>query len=191
MKESSFDTVEVRLASDQSSLEVLRDQKSLSFSEQSWMDLNGELPQCSRGGVCASLAKKSQLTLTAGLPGVSVFSPSPTNVTVMFRSGAGVEVRLREGTMTTTVLLPESFSNATSGLLGRMNGDPADDLTLSSGQVVQNQSNPEEVFSFGASCKKRRLGSFLSVRCEPGLCISRETLLSSRRHRRSILFVHV
>lgn len=87
-----------------------------------------------------------------------MFSPSPTNVTVMFRSGAGVEVRLREGTMTTTVLLPESFWNATTGLLGRLNGDPADDLTLSNGHVVQNQSNPEEVFSFGGSCKKRRLG---------------------------------
>lgn len=46
MKESYFDIVEVRLASDQSSLEVLRDHKSLSFSEQSWMDLNGEFPQC-------------------------------------------------------------------------------------------------------------------------------------------------
>lgn len=45
MKESSFDTVEVRLASDQRSLEVLRDQKPLSFSEQSWMDLNGDFPQ--------------------------------------------------------------------------------------------------------------------------------------------------
>lgn len=78
----------------------------------------------------------------------------------MFGSGAGVEVRLREGTMTTTVLLPESFTNATAGLLGRMNGDPADDLTLTGGHVVQNQSNPEEVFSFGVSCKKRRLGSF-------------------------------
>lgn len=72
----------------------------------------------------------------------------------MFRSGAGVEVRLREGIMTTTVLLPESFKSTTLGLLGRMNGDPTDDLTLNNGQVVQNQSNPEEVFSFGVSCKK-------------------------------------
>lgn len=95
-------------------------------------------------------------------PGVSVFSPTPANVTVMFRSGAGVEVRLREGTMTTTVLLPQSFTNATTGLLGVMNGDPVDDLTLSNGQVVQNQSNPEEIFSFGVSCKKRRLASFFN-----------------------------
>lgn len=159
MKESYFDTVEVRLASDQRSLEVLRDQKSLSFSEQSWMDLNGELPPSSREALCALLANEKPPKPTVALPGVSVFSPAPTNVTVMFRSGAGVEVRLREGTMTASVLLPESFTNATSGLLGRMNGDPADDLTLSNGHVVQNQSNPEEVFSFGVGCKKPRLAS--------------------------------
>lgn len=82
-----------------------------------------------------------------------MFSPVPANVTVMFRSGAGVEARLREGTMTASVLLPESFKNATLGLLGRMNGDPADDLMLGNGFVVQNHSNPEEVFSFGVGCK--------------------------------------
>lgn len=72
----------------------------------------------------------------------------------MLRSGAGVEVRLREGIMTTTVLLPQSFQSATLGLLGKMNGNPADDLTLNNGHVVLNQSNPEEVFSFGVSCKE-------------------------------------
>lgn len=44
MKESSFDIVEVRLAGDQNSLEVLRNSKSLSFSEQSWVDLKGDFP---------------------------------------------------------------------------------------------------------------------------------------------------
>lgn len=86
--------------------------------------------------------------------GVFVFSPSSTNVTVMFPSGAGVEVRLREGTMTTTVLLPEEFKDSTVGLLGKMNGDAGDDLVLSNGELVRNLTNPEELFSFGASCKK-------------------------------------
>lgn len=72
----------------------------------------------------------------------------------MFPSGAGIEVRLREGTMTTTVLLPEEFKDSTLGLLGKMNGDTRDDLVLSNGQLVQNHSNPEELFSFGAGCKK-------------------------------------
>lgn len=101
-----------------------------------------------------------------------MFSPSPTNVTVMFRSGAGVEVRLREGIMTTTVLLPESFKSTTLGLLGRMNGNPADDLTLNNGHVVQNSSNAEEVFSFGVGCKKSvETVNRASVNHLTGLCI--------------------
>ncbi|XP_028273444.1 sushi domain-containing protein 2-like [Parambassis ranga] len=123
MKEELSDVIEVRLDSGHVSLEVLHNQKSLSFTEQSWMDLHG----------------------------VFLFSPSPTNVTVMFSSGAGVEVRLREGTMTTTVLLPEEFKDSTLGLFGMMNGDAKDDLTLSNGQLVRNPNNVEEVFSFGAS----------------------------------------
>lgn len=82
-----------------------------------------------------------------------MFSPIPENVTVMFPTGAGVEVRLREGTMTTTVLLPEEFMNSTVGLLGKMNDDPKDDLVDSDGQLVSNQSNAEEVFHFGGSCE--------------------------------------
>ncbi|KAG7224012.1 hypothetical protein INR49_015269, partial [Caranx melampygus] len=123
MREAASDVVEVRLNGNHSSLQVLQNQKTLSFAEQSWMDLHG----------------------------VFVFSPTPSNVTVMFPSGAGVEVRLREGTMTTTVLLPELFKDTTLGLLGKMNGDASDDLVLSNGQLVQNRSNPEELFSFGAS----------------------------------------
>uniref|UniRef100_A0A3Q3JPF9 Sushi domain containing 2 n=1 Tax=Monopterus albus TaxID=43700 RepID=A0A3Q3JPF9_MONAL len=123
MKEASSDVIEVRLVSGHHGLEVLQNQKTLSFTEQSWMDLHG----------------------------VFVFSPTSTNVTVMFPTGAGVEVRLRGGTMTTTVLLPEEFNNSTIGLLGKMNGDARDDLVLSNGELVKNYSNPEEVFRFGAS----------------------------------------
>lgn len=53
--------------------------------------------------------------------------------------------------MTTTVLLPEGFNDAVRGLLGNLNGDPGDDLTSSSGLPVHNQSDPKEVFDFGAS----------------------------------------
>ncbi|XP_037341487.2 sushi domain-containing protein 2 [Pungitius pungitius] len=123
MKERSSDVIEVRLVGGHNGLEVLQNQKTLSFAEQSWMDLQG----------------------------VSVFCPTPTNVTVMFPSGAGVEVRLREETMTTTVLLPEEFRDSTVGLLGKMNGDASDDLARSDGELVRNFSNPEEVFNFGAS----------------------------------------
>ncbi|KAF7661677.1 hypothetical protein LDENG_00254980 [Lucifuga dentata] len=123
MREGSSDVIEVRLHGDPKGLEVFRNQKTLSFTEQSWMDLKG----------------------------VFVFSPASTNVTVMFPTGAGVEVRLREGTMTTTVLLPEAFKDSTRGLLGNMNGDAKDDIVTSEGELILNQSNPEELFRFGAS----------------------------------------
>ncbi|KAM9338426.1 sushi domain-containing protein 2-like [Symphorus nematophorus] len=123
MKEANSDVIEVRLVSGHTGLEVLQNQQTLSFAEQSWMDLHGAF----------------------------VFSPTSANVTVMFPTGAGVEVRLIEGTMTTIVLLPREFRTYTLGLLGKMDGLAKDDLVLSNGQAVQNHSNPEEVFSFGAS----------------------------------------
>ncbi|MEQ2165259.1 hypothetical protein GOODEAATRI_015027 [Goodea atripinnis] len=123
MRERLSDIIEVRLDGRNDGLEVLRNQQTLSFAEQTWMDLQG----------------------------VFVFSPTSTNVTIMFPSGAGVEVRRRGETMTTTVLLPEEFKDSTLGLLGKMNGDAKDDLALTNGQLVQNHSNPEELFNFGAS----------------------------------------
>lgn len=42
MKEANSDVIEVRLVSGHGGLEVLRNQKTLSFTEQSWMDLHGE-----------------------------------------------------------------------------------------------------------------------------------------------------
>lgn len=86
--------------------------------------------------------------------GVFVFSPSHQNVTVIFHSGAGVEVRLHEGVMSVTALLPAEFAYNTTGLLGRMNSDPSDDLLTQSGEVVSSaDATPEEIFTFGASCK--------------------------------------
>lgn len=86
--------------------------------------------------------------------GVYVFSPSPGNVTVIFSSGVGVEVCLYEGTMAVTVLLPGEFYNHTQGLLGSMNSDPSDDLTIQLGEVISSaDATLEEIFTFGASCK--------------------------------------
>lgn len=86
--------------------------------------------------------------------GVFVFSSTAENVTVMFPSGAGVEVQAREGTMTTTVLLPLHFTNHTHGLLGRMNDKPEDDLISSDGQGFDaSQSTPQDLFGFGSTCE--------------------------------------
>ncbi|XP_030643371.1 sushi domain-containing protein 2-like [Chanos chanos] len=124
MKEGDSDVIEVRLIGPEDSLQVLKNQEVLLFSEQNWMDLKG----------------------------VFVFAPVAQNVTVMFPSGAGVELRGRSGTLATTVLLPEEFWNTTQGLLGTMNDDPKDDFLTSDGQrVPHDQNSPEELFTFGAS----------------------------------------
>lgn len=97
-------------------LQVLRNHKVLPFTEQRWMDLHGAF----------------------------VFAPSPQNVTVMF-SGVGVEVRVHEGTMAVTVLLPPEFINNTQGLCGLMNSQ------LSSALSTQANATAVEMFTFGAS----------------------------------------
>uniref|UniRef100_A0A8C1ERN9 Sushi domain containing 2 n=1 Tax=Cyprinus carpio carpio TaxID=630221 RepID=A0A8C1ERN9_CYPCA len=114
MREKDSDVIEVRLGDQEDELQVLMNQQVLSFSEQKWIDLSG----------------------------VFVFSPKASNVTVMFPSGTGVEVRAGEGVMTLTVLLPHDLQNHTLGLLGTMNDDPEDDLTSSNGAVISLNSSP-------------------------------------------------
>ncbi|XP_026883551.2 sushi domain-containing protein 2 isoform X1 [Electrophorus electricus] len=122
MRENGSDVIEVRLSDRPTHLQVLLNQKVLSFSEQSWMDLKGAF----------------------------VFSSDPQNVTVMFPSGAGVEVRGRAEVMTLTVLLPQEFKHHTQGLLGNMNDDPDDDLTSRDGEVTFANSTAQDIFTYGA-----------------------------------------
>ncbi|XP_044131767.1 uncharacterized protein LOC122924584 isoform X1 [Bufo gargarizans] len=123
MQEEDSDVVEVRLKNGtQNELETLLNGEVLSFEEQSWMDMKE----------------------------VFIFSPITSNVTVMFPSGAGVEVRAIKGFLSVSVLLPEIFQNKTSGLLGVMNSDPDDDFTLRNGTQLPSSASPEEIFSFGA-----------------------------------------
>ncbi len=82
-----------------------------------------------------------------------MFAPSPQNVIVILLSGASVEVRVHEGAMAVTVLLPTEFANHTQGLLGSMNSDPSDDLKTQRGELAAAYAMPEEIFAFGASCK--------------------------------------
>lgn len=123
MKEKASDVIEVRLA--EGHLQVLRNQKLLSLTEQRWMDLHG----------------------------VFVFTPSPHRVTAMFPSGAAVDVCVHEVTMAVTVLLPTEFTNQTRGLLGVMNSDPSDDLLTQHREVISSaNATSEEIFTLGAGC---------------------------------------
>lgn len=49
VQEGNSDVVEVRLAGSPQALEVLLNQKALSFTEQNWMDLKGEWPSPMQG----------------------------------------------------------------------------------------------------------------------------------------------
>ncbi|XP_010874344.2 sushi domain-containing protein 2 [Esox lucius] len=154
MRENTSDVIEVRQVQQQGHLEVLRNQQVLSFTEQTWMDLHG----------------------------VFLYSPTTQNVTVMFSSGVGVEVRGREGgAIALTVLLPSDYANLTQGLLGQMNSDPSDDLLTSMDEVVSpDKASPEDIFNFGAGWKtsnetslftydsKHLLDTYYYVKHDPG-----------------------
>ncbi|KAG9335087.1 hypothetical protein JZ751_005763 [Albula glossodonta] len=164
MKEQSSDVIEVRLIGRLDHLEVLRNQQ-VSQSD----GLNPTFAS-GNGISCHSLYSTSAADLLTQRPlggeepspsvclwlsfdssGVFVFSPIPQNVTVMFPSGVGVEVRGAAGSMATTVLLPEDFKGLTRGLLGQMNNDPQDDLMTQNGTVLPpDQSSAQDLFVFGA-----------------------------------------
>ncbi|XP_058035289.1 sushi domain-containing protein 2 isoform X2 [Ahaetulla prasina] len=124
MREKNSDVIEVRIRENSPELEVLLNQKALNFSEQTWMDLKG----------------------------LFLYSSPGQNVTVMFSSGAGVEVSGHGGkVLSLTVLLPDTFQNRTEGLFGLMNGRAQDDLTLPNGTALDvASSGPQEHFAFGA-----------------------------------------
>ncbi|KAJ7993649.1 hypothetical protein DPEC_G00256840 [Dallia pectoralis] len=139
MRENASDVIEVRQVPQQNRLEVLRNQQVLSFTEQTWMDLHG----------------------------VFLYSPTPQNVTVMFSSGVGVELRGGGGggggSMTVTVLLPSDYANLTLGLLGQMNSDPSDDLLTCMGEVISpDKASPQDIFNFGAGWKTSKKTSLFT-----------------------------
>ncbi|XP_072353286.1 sushi domain-containing protein 2 isoform X4 [Scyliorhinus torazame] len=125
MQEGDSDVIEVRVSNHSSngSLEVLLNHGFVTFDEQNWMDLKG----------------------------VFMYSANRQNVTVMFASGAGVEMRARGTILSIVVLLPETFVNQTEGLFGVMNNDPDDDFTYKNGSVLSADASQEMLYKLGAS----------------------------------------
>ncbi|NXA71915.1 SUSD2 protein, partial [Thryothorus ludovicianus] len=101
------------------------------------------------------LGPLEQFTLFCPLPliviGLFLYSTPDQNITVMFSSGSGVEIRGRGGYLTLTILLPEKFMNHTWGLFGVMNGNPEDDYTFKNKTTMSVHASPQQVFEFGAS----------------------------------------
>ncbi|XP_038618912.1 sushi domain-containing protein 2 isoform X1 [Tachyglossus aculeatus] len=128
MREGSSDVIEVRHLERTAGLEVLLNQEVLDLSEQSWMDLKG-------------------LFLSSSAAGRSI-----RNVSVMFASGAGVEVRGPGSPwgLSVAVLLPESFWDRTWGLFGRLNGAPGDDIAFRNGTALPSDADPWQLLDFGA-----------------------------------------
>lgn len=75
--------------------------------------------------------------------GVTIYQPSGvrnmSHLIAMFDSGAGVEVLVNAGgSLSLHVYLPNTFKNATTGLLGHYSGRVDDDFMLPSGMVLNN-----------------------------------------------------
>ncbi|KAM6155565.1 sushi domain-containing protein 2 [Rhynchocyon petersi] len=134
VREGNSDTLEVRLASGDGKLQVLLNQRVLSFDEQRWLDLKG---------MFLSLA-------------------STERVSIMLSSGAGLEVGAQGPSLSVTVLLPERFQNRTRGLLGTFNADPHDDFTLRSGRVLPSTASAQQLFGFGADWAVRNESSLFT-----------------------------
>lgn len=134
VQEGDSDVVEVRLAAEAGALQVLLNQQVLNFTEQRWMDLRGMF-----------------LSVAAG-----------DRVSVMLSSGAGLEVNIQGQFLSVAVLLPEKFLTHTRGLLGTLNGDPTDDFTLPSGQILPPNASSQELFQFGAQWAVKNASSLLT-----------------------------
>ncbi|XP_025055727.1 sushi domain-containing protein 2-like [Alligator sinensis] len=96
------------------------------------------------------VADSHTCAISLSVPGLFLYSAAGQNVTVMFSSGAGVEVTARGGFLSPTVLLPEKFMNQTRGLLGVMNDNPGDEYTFRNGTTMPLDASPQQLFAFGA-----------------------------------------
>ncbi|XP_044539174.1 sushi domain-containing protein 2-like [Gracilinanus agilis] len=137
VKEGDSDVLEARLGDAVGRpLEVLLNQKILTFSEQSWMDLKGMFLSMS----------------------------GSQKATVMLASGAGLEIEAHEAFLGLSVILPDKFLARTRGLLGTLNGVSADDFTLRNGSVLPLHvaSEPRQLLEFGANWALRNDSSLFT-----------------------------
>ena len=75
------------------------------------------------------------------------------SVIISTGEGASVSLSLQMSFLRMSVDLPESFTNQTSGLLGKLNGIPEDDFQTRDGRVLQLSTEREIYEEFGLLCK--------------------------------------
>ncbi|XP_032745124.1 sushi domain-containing protein 2 [Rattus rattus] len=139
VQEDKSDVIEVRVADGSQVLEVLLNQKLLSFTEQNWMDLKG---------MFLSVASQDK-------------------VSIMLSSGAGLEVGVQGPFLSVSILLPEKFLTHTRGLLGTLNDNPEDDFTLRNGHVLPPNATAQQLFQFGASWAVSNASSLFTYDSRP------------------------
>ncbi|XP_019614681.1 PREDICTED: sushi domain-containing protein 2-like [Branchiostoma belcheri] len=121
MKENSSETVQVQL-SEVRTMDVLVDGQLKDFQELTVQEFNGFV----------------------------VTVETATEASISFNSGIGVAVRAVEDMLSIAVTLPRFARGNTVGLLGKWNGDPADDLTTPDGAVVSANSSTQDIhYQFG------------------------------------------
>ncbi|KAM9526418.1 LOW QUALITY PROTEIN: sushi domain-containing protein 2 [Guaruba guarouba] len=119
--QNNSDVIKVRYLEDLN-LEVLLNQKVIRFSEESWMDPKG----------------------------LFLHSTADQNITVMFSSGSGAEIR-GSGAFLTLTVHPEKFMNHTQGLCGVMNGNTEGEYTFKNKTTMSVHAKPQQLFEFGAN----------------------------------------
>ena len=84
---------------------------------------------------------------------VTVRMTSANSVAAVFGGGGSVIISLQDTFLGLSVTLPDTFKNATRGLLGVFNDDPNDDFTDRNG-IILNISAEQEIYQqFGLQCK--------------------------------------
>ena len=79
---------------------------------------------------------------------------SEDGIKVLFFNGIGLHVKAFGPILRFMIMIPQRLRGDNAGLLGRFNGDPTDDLWLSDGTTLPNNSPPETIDDeFGPSCK--------------------------------------
>lgn len=137
-KELFSDTVQIQLASDGLSLEMLVNGELVDFSDLFLLEFNN----------------------------VSVSADGSDTLSATFSTSVYLEVKHMNGIISTMLVsVPQEYEGETSGLMGNYNGDTADDLTPR-GEVVGiplNSSLEDVHFTFGLTCEEGVINKYCSI----------------------------